>query len=165
LKGGNKKIEYKETKKISKEVIDEILIVKEKKGLTAENLLNSARKKSSSLNKLFDWDDSTAAENWRMQQARQIINEVKIIVEDKELFAFENIRISVDEQSGESIEKSKRVYEGIVEIMNDKEKRSQLILRALQEAKYWKERHSQFVELKTVFESIDREEKIWQKKQ
>lgn len=163
MKGEKIKVKYKETKKITKKVIEEILDVKEKSYLTAETLLERAKEKDNPLNKFFEWNDTSAGVYWRLQQARQLINEVKIYVEDKELYAFENIKIE-QFSSDSSIKKEKRIYEGIIEIYNDKEKRLQLINRALKEVKYWRARHSELIELKFIFNSIDNEDKKWQKK-
>lgn len=41
--------------------------------LTPEIVLNDARRKSSPLHYEFDWDDSTAAHRWRIEQARKLI--------------------------------------------------------------------------------------------
>jgi len=159
------KIQYKNTEKFTTEVIDEVKEVQRKYGLTADSLLKKASKKSSSLYEFFDWDDSSAGEKWRLQQARGIINEIKIIVEDKELYAFENVNISVSNSSNaKSKNKSNsREYKTIVEIMNNPVYRKQLIQRALSEAKYWKERHSELKELNSIFISIDEQDKKWQK--
>lgn len=163
------KIQYKNTEKFTTEVIDEVLEVQKTYGLTAANLLKKASKKSSSLYEFFDWDNSSAGEKWRLQQARGIINEIKIIVEDKEMYAFENVNISVEDKSKTQPNiKSKfssREYKPIVEIMNNNDYRRQLIQRALAEAKYWKERHSELKELNSIFVSISEGEKKWQRKQ
>jgi len=93
LKGGIiGKMEYKITEKFTPEVIDEIIEIQKEKGLTAETILDEAKKKSSPLHNFFDWDNTTAGEKWRLQQARILINEVKIIVNSKEMYAFENVR-------------------------------------------------------------------------
>lgn len=159
-----KQVIYKNTEKFTPEVIDEILEVKDTFGLTANNLLKKARKKSSSLYQFFDWDDSSAGEKWRLTQARNLINEVKIVVEDKELYAFENVVLNIqdnDAPNKSSIQKSSREYKQIIEIMGNEDYRRQLIKRALVEVTYWKERHSQLVELKSIFDLIDEKSKKW----
>jgi len=161
------KIQYKNTEKFTPEVISEVLEVKEKYGLTAENILRKASKKSSSLYEFFDWDNSSAGEKWRLSQARQLINEIKIVVEDNEMYAFESINIAVQdvETTGKSPSKfGSREYKTIVEIMNNEDYRNQLIHRALAEANYWKERHKELNELNSIFISIETENKKWQSK-
>ena len=156
------KIQYKNTEKFTTDVIDEVLEVQIKYGLTADSLLKKASKKSSSLYEFFDWDNSSAGDKWRLQQARTLINEIKIIVEDKEIYAFENVNISMaDKEDSVKNKFSSREYKPIVEIMDNADFKQQLIQRALAEAKYWKERHSELVELNSIFCSIDEESKKW----
>ena len=159
------KIQYKNTEKFTTDVIDEVLEVQTKYGLTADSLLKKASKKSSSLYEFFDWDNSSAGDKWRLQQARTLINEIKIIVEDKEIYAFENVNISIANKEDSVKNKfSSREYKPIVEIMDNADFKRQLIQRALAEAKYWKERHSELVELNSIFCSIDEESTKWQNK-
>jgi len=161
------KIQYKNTEKFTPEVISEVLEVKEAYGLTAENLLRKASKKSSSLYEFFDWDNSSAGEKWRLNQARGLINEIKIIVDDKEIYAFENVYVAVKEVQNPTTPLSKfgiREYKTIVEVMNDDDYKNQLIHRALSEATYWKEKHAELIELNSIFISIDTEKKKWQNK-
>jgi alpha-D-ribose 1-methylphosphonate 5-triphosphate synthase subunit PhnL len=162
------KIQYKNTEKFTPEVISEVLEVKEAYGLTAENLLRKASKKSSSLYEFFDWDNSSAGEKWRLNQARGLINEIKIIVEDKEVYAFENVNVTVEEcktLTSTPISKfGSREYKTIVEVMNNNDYREQLIHRALMEANYWKERHAELTELSPIFITIENENKKWQNK-
>jgi len=159
-------IQYKNTEKFTPEVISEVLEVKDTYGLTAENILRKASKKSSSLYEFFDWDNSSAGEKWRLQQARTLINEIKIVVEDKEIYAFENVSVAVQEtEPTKSPSKfGSREYKTIVEIMNNEDYRNQLIHRALSEANYWKERHAELKELNSIFISIETENKKWQNK-
>jgi len=154
------KIQYKNTEKFTTEVIDEVLEVKNKFGLTADNLLKKASKKSSSLYEFFDWDNSSAGDKWRLQQARLLINEIKIIVEDKEMYAFENVNVSIEENT----KFNSREYKPIVEIMNNENYRKQLIQKALSEATYWKQRHSELSELNPIFAMIDETKTKWQDK-
>ena len=156
------KIQYKNTEKFTTEVIDEVLEVQEKYGLTADSLLKKASKKSSSLYEFFDWDNSSAGDKWRLQQARVLINEIKVIVEDKEMYAFENIKVIITDKEFETKNRSsQREYKPIAEILSKDEYRNQLIQRALSEVKYWKDRHSELIELKPIFSSIDELTKKW----
>ena len=51
----------------------------EKSGrITAHAVLDAARPASSPIHDCFDWDDSEAAEKWRLEQARELIRRVKI---------------------------------------------------------------------------------------
>ena len=53
--------------------------------LTTDAILEDAKKKRSILHKYFDWDDTTAAHQYRLQQARHIISGVvEVTVIDNE---------------------------------------------------------------------------------
>ena len=43
--------------------------------VTAEQIVELARDEDTELHKCFDWNDQTAAEKWRKQQARQILHQ------------------------------------------------------------------------------------------
>lgn len=54
--------------------------------LTPDTLLEASVAPDALFHRLFTWDDTTAANNWRLQQARTILNniEVKVISDGKE---------------------------------------------------------------------------------
>lgn len=53
--------------------------------LTPENILEGSKNEEAYLHKLFNWDDQKAANLYRLQQARQILNNIEItIVSDGE---------------------------------------------------------------------------------
>ena len=163
-------VKYKITGKLTQDCIDTILKVEESKGLTAENLLETAKNPKSPLHEFFDWDDSEAANKWRLAQARILINEVKVIIENKEYYAFENVQIATTDNSGgkESTE-SIRVYKPVIEIMSQEELRKQVISAALRQLSYWEEQNSKYNELKPIIKTASKVrkdlDKKWQKKQ
>jgi hypothetical protein len=53
-------------------------IYQERGRLTAHDVLEEARNPGHPLHNRFEWDDSVAAERYRLDQARQLIREVKI---------------------------------------------------------------------------------------
>ena len=161
-------MEYKITNKISKEVIDELLKVKEEKGLTAEEVVKQAKKKKSKLHSFFEWDNDKASDKWRLQQARVLINEVKIIIEDKEYYAFENVSVKVESDQiheGTNVnEINKREYFTNKEIISNEELREQIVQRAYNYLLYWKKQFSFYREFEPVFKSMKKVEKSINKK-
>ena len=153
-------IQYKYTEKFTPEVIEEIITVQKEKGLTAENLIETAKIKSNPLHKLFDWDDSSAAEKWRLHYARNLINEVKVIIDTKELYAFENVNVTFENTSGEN----EREYKPRAEILSNEEYRRQVIASALNYMDYWTEKNKEFSEFKPIFISVNKVKKALSKK-
>lgn len=62
-------------------------------GLTAKRLLDASRPQDAPLHDEFEWNDTEAAEKYREQQARHIINSLTIVVDEQLVTrAFVNIR-------------------------------------------------------------------------
>jgi phage terminase Nu1 subunit (DNA packaging protein) len=72
--------------KINAEVMQAVKALEDKRGrLTAQMVLQEARAASSPLHGFFEWDDSEAAEKWRLEQARELVRRVKIVVEVEDI--------------------------------------------------------------------------------
>ena len=69
--------------------------------LKVEDVLEEARDEGSPLHKHFEWDDSEAAEQYRKQQARSLIQRCKVVLIDTqpiEIRAF--VSLPTDRESG-----------------------------------------------------------------
>jgi hypothetical protein len=69
--------------------------------LKVEDVLEEARDEGSPLHKHFEWDDSEAAEQYRKQQARSLIQRCKVVLIDTqpiEIGAF--VSLPTDRESG-----------------------------------------------------------------
>lgn len=112
-------------------------------------LVESARSKSSPLHRLFDWNDKTAGDSWRQEQAKYILRNIIIVrdtrTEKEPKFFRAFVSIERDE---------KRAYEPIGRVMEDPETREQILARALDEAEEWRDRYNQYLELAKVFGAI-----------
>lgn len=143
-------MKYKTTKTISKEVIDEILDIKKNKLLTPENIVEQAKSKDSALHDMFEWDNTKASEQWRLQQARVLLNEIKVIVDEKELFAFENVSIDIDEEDNGK----ERIYVTRDEIFSNVRYKKQILKQAINAINHWQEKYNEYKELKPIFTGI-----------
>jgi hypothetical protein len=97
-------------------------ITEENKGhLTPEAVVSAARSPRHVLHRHFDWNDATAAESWRLSQARGVIRSVKIVAEDHDrpLPAF----LSVHSTHGTS-------YRPLSEIMVSKDLQRRVMVQA-----------------------------------
>lgn len=89
----------------AEEAAKELEIIKTKSGgiLTTEIVLEAAKNKNCKLHDLFDWDDSSAAKKWRMEQARVLLRSIHVEVisngEQKDVRVYEVI--SKKENEGE----------------------------------------------------------------
>jgi len=153
-------MEYKITEKINQQVLNEILDIKSNKGLTAEQVLKQAEKKKSALHNLFEWDNDIAGEKYRLQQARILINEVKIIIDTKEYYAFENVNITISKPTETSDGEVVRQYFTRKEIIEEPSLRSQIIERAYNNILYWKRQYECYAEFLPIIEGIRAVEKL-----
>lgn len=89
--------------------------------LKVEDVLQEARDEGSPLHKHFEWDDSEAAEQYRRQQARTLIQKCKITLIDAqpvEIRAF--ISLPTDRESGGG-------YRLTADVMSDERMKAELI--------------------------------------
>jgi len=74
LKGLTKKV------KVDK-AVKELQNIKNKCGeLTPEAIVQASKSRKSALHKLFEWDNEKASHQYRLQQARTIINNIEIVI-------------------------------------------------------------------------------------
>lgn len=112
--------------------------------LTAKALVDMNRPEDAPLHKEFEWDDTKAAEAFREQQARHIINSIEIVREEKEpIRAFFNI------------ERTEPQYKHVDAIMRQEDTRNALLKTALREFMSVKRKYEQLKELAGIFEAID----------
>ena len=126
---------------------DEIMeICEELESATPQQILEKARDSNTELHKCFTWDDTEAAEKWRISEARAVVRNLKIIEQkpDKQQKPT-TIRVfyKTDNESG---------Y-----------KPTKLILKKPDEYKSLVERcRSELLAIKQKFNSISEYEEIWE---
>lgn len=115
------------------------------KEITPEQLLQKARNKKSELHKCFEWDDSIAAEKYRLHQARRVLQ--MLVVE------------SVPEEATPlrvfQITSQKNVYMPTRLFLEKPDEYALLLSRAKDELQSLKSRYHMLSELESVFEAID----------
>ena len=114
-------------------------------GLTAKSLLDANRPEDAPLHNEFEWDDNKAAEQYREQQARHIINCLCIAPENNDeppVRAFFTI--------------SKPQYESLPVIFSVQEKTSALLDMALRELRCFQAKYSTLEQLRPVFDAIEK---------
>jgi len=133
-------------KGISAQTAGEVCSELRQKGeLTAKKLVEISRPEDAPLHKAFDWNDAEAAEKWREQQARLIINHIVIKTEEaKPIRAFFNIA---------SIGNN---YEDVVVLLQNKDTREELLKQAKRELKTFRGKYETLAELSGVFKEIDK---------
>jgi ADP-dependent phosphofructokinase/glucokinase len=125
---------------VEKEVVaSELKRIVERDGvLTPKNVVDEARDTNSPIHDLFDWNDETAGEKYRIWQARQLIVTVKVEFNDKQVDAYYNIRAEVVPQQG---------YYSLDQVISDEAIYQDVLAQAIKELKYWHDKYKEIKEL------------------
>ena len=113
--------------------------------LKAEAVVEAAKSKKNPLHDSFNWDDTSAAELWRLRQAREIIRVTVIVMEgDSEpIRAYASLMADRTQDGGG--------FRSMVAVLSDKDTRAQLLEEALSELDAMKARYGRLKELAAVF--------------
>lgn len=117
---------------------------------TAWDVLEDGRRIDAPQHNIFEWEDSVAAEQYRLSQAGSILRSVVIVRNDttdikKPIRAF--VHVIPPEQKDAA-------YVDIVEAMSNPEMRKQVLEKALDELESWQETYNGYVEFQPVVEAI-----------
>lgn len=116
--------------------------------LTPESVLNLAKNPSNPLHDLFEWDDSVAANKYRLQQARSIIQQITIVYDHpnsqpRKVRAF----VSTDRGDGH--------YHLIDAVVKDVDQYALLLEHAIKELKAFGKKYKDLSELEDIIKLID----------
>lgn len=120
--------------------------------LSKEMIVEIAKDPSSPLHKAFEWNDTKAAEEYRLQQAGYMIRSIAVVFEhpdsekELEVRAFVSVLQPNDE---------KATYTSIEVAMADDALRSQVFADALKELNAWKKKYEYLKIFQRVFQAIE----------
>lgn len=125
--------------------------------LQAHEVVNAARDENSPIHDCFEWDDSIAAEQFRQDQARNLIRAIRVKVrvnhvETQPVRAFLNVKFTEVGQA----------YVPVQDAMTRPVYRDQILQDALDELKALQAKYKHLSELACIFEQIDQLEKLKQ---
>lgn len=124
--------------------------------LTPDAIVEHARNPASSLHNRFDWDDSSAAQKYRLQQARGLIRSITVTVV-RQPSEPKTIRIQTTRayQSLPS-QRGSKGYEKVTQIMPNNNKRNELLATVLKEMISYRNRYADLSELGDIWAAIDK---------
>ena len=117
---------------------------KQKGMILPKDLVDIARHEDSPIHEMFEWDDSKAAQEYRLQQARQMIREVRVEIEGKTTQAYYNVKVQEREPS--------QGYVSVTRILADEQMSQSLIKDALREIDHWQKRYETLEQLKGLID-------------
>lgn len=112
----------------------------------------------SELYKGIDWDDSIAAQKWRLQQCTKIIYNIRIVPgsSNMEDIKEDNTPLRQDIQIVPFMHiDGVRGYQSTVQIVNNEDKYDQLKKQAYRDLESWRSKYQMITELKDLFDEID----------
>lgn len=131
-------------------IVHELELIRKRHGgfLRPADVVEFARDPATALHTRFEWDDSKAADQYRLEQARLIIRcTVRLIHPDSPpVHAY--VSLHDDRRAGDS-------YRSIVDVLADPRLREQLLAQALREAESWRMRYERLSELQPIARAIN----------
>lgn len=119
--------------------------------LTPQCVVDDARPPDAPTHPLFEWNDAVAAEGFRQQQARQVMNSLRLVMETeggetREIMAYGHI---VHPERGHR-------YVNIVQAVSTPDYRRQLLEEALRYMEGFRRRYEHLEEMEPILKAIGR---------
>lgn len=111
---------------------------------TAQQVLDAARPTDSPIHDFFEWNDSVAAEKWRVNQARTYVSCLIVNVNNTTSKMYHSLRV----------EDGKR-YVHTEKARSQQDLWDQVLQQAIREANSWRDRYRRYSELSPVFQAIE----------
>lgn len=136
---------------VAAHTIDDLQKKLGKDSVTANELLDASRDINAPLHCCFEWDDSIAAENFRTEQARRIINSIRITI-TKDNVPSEPVRYLLNVKP--VAPKVHGEFVNLDNVFSNPAYRQQVLKNALAELQNFQRRYSNYQELSGVFVAI-----------
>lgn len=117
--------------------------------LRAEDIVEAAKPETSPLHSRFEWDDSEAAKQYRLYQARNMIRvSVEYIGDTKQMSrVFVSLKTDRENVGGG--------YRAMLAVMSDSSRRMELIQEAMDDLEAFQNKYRMLDELAKLFEAIE----------
>lgn len=119
-------------------------------GLSPRTLLDANRETSAPLHDEFEWNDSEAAERFRLNQAATIIRNIVIVRTEQADKPAPSVRAFVNVR-----DEAQRSYVGIVHAMSDEAMRESLMKSAIRDMDSFKNKYQDLQELSSVINAMN----------
>lgn len=149
-------------------------IEKERGSVTKETFLEASRPEDSPTHDLFEWDDSIAAENYRLHQSGQFIRELHIDIEKVEDDSCKQISLNLSEEKPKERPQTMRAflattaygngnrifqkaeYVSAEKALSEPISRQNVLQNARRELLMFRRKYTMLKELQPVFKEIDK---------
>jgi len=120
--------------------------------VTPQLVLEASRSEKATLHKCFEWDDTKAAEKYRLSQAGMIIQNLLVIVEESP--SREPVRAFVNTVTKAPAQKGSFVH--VTSALQDEELKRSVLANALAELKEFQKKYQDLTELADVLKAIEK---------
>lgn len=134
-------------------VVNELHALEAKHGMVQpEMVVEQARATDSPLHDLFTWDDTAAAEKYRLGEARKIIGSIRVTFHEQEKVApaFLSVRVERDDGS------IRQGYVDVQRALSSRQMRERVLKDAFRQLRAWQRRYRMLTELADVVAAIGR---------
>lgn len=116
-------------------------------GLTAKTVVDASRAKDAPLHNEFEWNNKIAGELWREEQARTMIQNLVVQIDDNPDTPPTRAFVKLEQQA---------VYEDVRTVLADVQKTTSLLQMALKELTQFQRKYSDLKELAGVFQEVEK---------
>jgi len=124
--------------------------------LKPEAVVEFAKNPKTSLHNYFDWDNTIAATNWRLDQARRLIRFSISVITIKGKKVKVRVFLSTNKKGNNDFKHENAGYKTTLELLRTKQGRESVLNMALSELLSIKEKYRCLSELSGVFDEIDK---------
>lgn len=118
----------------------------------AEQVLEKARDESTELHKCFDWDDSSAAEKYRLSQARWVVGHLIVVTHTTDNNNKESVQFRVMLKNDSSKDSG---YKQTLVMVRDEDEYKKMLEQAYKELRSFKQKYQCLSELAEIIALID----------
>lgn len=117
-----------------------------------EQVIERAKDKGSELHKCFDWNNSVAADKWRLHQARSVLNHLIVIKHEVDDEKSEPVQFRVMMKNNRSESSG---YKQTIVMVKDEDEYKKLLEQAYSELRAFKQKYQCLSELSEILALID----------
>jgi hypothetical protein len=122
--------------------------------VTRSAVIAEAKRKNSPIHRHFEWDNSVAAEKWRLRQAGDLINSLQVIRTEATTHPVSAYSV-VTKPAKSADAPQRKVYESTEEALADPVMRDEILANAIRDAIAFRKKYHALSELSKVFSALD----------
>lgn len=122
---------------------------------SAEDVVSAAKARNNPLHKLFEWDDTAAAREYRLQQARAVLRAIEVVYKERPEEPTRAFEVVVRERKSDKPSEARTLWSSHEQAVSDPKSREALIAEAIQSLMSWRRRFKMLDEFDRLLSAID----------